>query len=495
MAQPKIEILLSLVKSEAEKQAKELGTSITNTMDNVASKLVSAELFKQMFGKATQYATAFFENAVKNSENLKLAIGQLDRTWDQVGRRFGDALAQSNDFQHILDNVNQRLQEFGAWASDSSGGGGSVISFFSRLSDLTFRVGDSVANLVEKMRGLDVKKMAGGGGRTFEQQLSDLEQRQPALIPVFDEEGIARQRKAARDKAAEQAQAGRERRTSETGRLIASGAITIPEEFGGGFQAGDQGDPLKVQRERMESQAEMSKEKAEILETQRKQELASLKEHQARTKKLRDDERIKFQQDNAAWIGLAQQGSSGLANGMASIVAASVSGQQSLGDAAKQAAGGLLTTIGQTLIQLGTAATLAGTLGTVIPLFAAPTGGPVGVAAGVAAIAGGVALVAAGAALGGSGSGGRQSVAGPAGVASRANLGFAAQDFNAGLERPATPFDIARPQQGLGFTPQDASGKGTVYNINFSQGFIVGSPARVAREIQAAMSGPGLAPT
>ncbi len=61
--------------------------------------------------------------------------------------------------------------------------------------------------------------------------------------------------------------------------------------------------------------------------------------------------------------------------------------------------GGTVQTLGQLLIQLGTAGLAAGGLGTVIPILAPLTGGPAGIAASLAAIAVGAGMVAGGAAL------------------------------------------------------------------------------------------------
>lgn len=65
--------------------------------------------------------------------------------------------------------------------------------------------------------------------------------------------------------------------------------------------------------------------------------------------------------------------------------------------------GGIISNVGIMLIQLGTGGILAGTLGTFIPAFAALTGGPLGVGAGLAAVAGGTVMVGIGKAIGGSG--------------------------------------------------------------------------------------------
>lgn len=93
-----------------------------------------------------------------------------------------------------------------------------------------------------------------------------------------------------------------------------------------------------------------------------------------------------------------------LADGLGSVFAALASGADA-GDTLKAFFGDLISMLGTMLIQLGTAAVLAGALGTAVPLFAG-LAGPQAVALGGALILGGIAMKGIGGALGGSGGGG-----------------------------------------------------------------------------------------
>lgn len=88
------------------------------------------------------------------------------------------------------------------------------------------------------------------------------------------------------------------------------------------------------------------------------------------------------------------------------------------------ALGGIMSALGQSMIALGTSAILAGTLGTVAPIFAPETGGPAGLAAGIALVAFGGGLVAGGAALSKGGGGGGRGVSNPAGSAAEGTAGI-----------------------------------------------------------------------
>ncbi len=79
---------------------------------------------------------------------------------------------------------------------------------------------------------------------------------------------------------------------------------------------------------------------------------------------------------------------------------------QDAGDALLGVLGGIVSQIGGALIGLGTAAVAGGVLGTVVPWLAETTGGPFGIAAGIAAIGVGTALTAGGAFISASISGG-----------------------------------------------------------------------------------------
>ena len=96
--------------------------------------------------------------------------------------------------------------------------------------------------------------------------------------------------------------------------------------------------------------------------------------------------------------GLAQEIGSGIANIMGQAIASIADGSKSALQALGGMLGGIISMMGQMLIQLGTAALVASAL-SAIPFFAPLVGGPGAAAAGVAAIAAGALMVAAGAGL------------------------------------------------------------------------------------------------
>ncbi len=95
---------------------------------------------------------------------------------------------------------------------------------------------------------------------------------------------------------------------------------------------------------------------------------------------------------------LATDIGSSIGNLMADAISSIASGSKSALEAIGGMLGGIVTMLGQMLIQLGTAALVASAL-SAIPFFAPLVGGPGAAAAGVAAIAAGAVMVAAGAGL------------------------------------------------------------------------------------------------
>jgi hypothetical protein len=122
-------------------------------------------------------------------------------------------------------------------------------------------------------------------------------------------------------------------------------------------------------------------------------------------KKKRELQRKELEEEKQFTGQLIEIGVGGVTNFLAGTISAWGAGQASLADAAKAAFGGMLAQIGQGLIALGSSAVAAGLLGTVAPIFAAGTGGPAGVAAGLGLIAAGGALVGFGSFVSGAGAG------------------------------------------------------------------------------------------
>lgn len=91
-----------------------------------------------------------------------------------------------------------------------------------------------------------------------------------------------------------------------------------------------------------------------------------------------------------------------------------VAGNEKNSKSIKEQFGDVIVGLGQTLVQMGIAASAMGLLGTLVPALAAVTGGPAGLAAGAITTAAGFGMIAVGAALGG---GKRESGAASAGGA------------------------------------------------------------------------------
>lgn len=155
------------------------------------------------------------------------------------------------------------------------------------------------------------------------------------------------------------------------------------------------------------------------------------------------------------------------ADGLGNVFAALASGVDA-GDTLKAFFGDLISMLGTMLIQLGTAAVLAGALGSAVPLFAG-LAGPQAVALGGALIAGGIAMKGVGGALGGSSGGG-----GDASTPSVQRAAFAGQP-GAGSRRPMGG-DLPA---GVGW---NNAGGDTYVKVEFNRP--VTDPRGVARELR-----------
>lgn len=152
----------------------------------------------------------------------------------------------------------------------------------------------------------------------------------------------------------------------------------------------------------------------------------------------------------------------GLISGGISAAAAAAGAGEDVLAAVKGFAGGMIQTVGQTLVQFGTAAMLAGLLGDAAP-FLKPFVG-VGEGVGLLAIAGGTALIAAGAALGGGGS-----------------SGAATTSYASGFAGTST----AVPASAYGITGAAPSGQITrITNVYLQGAVVANSPSEAGRTIK-----------
>lgn len=248
--------------------------------------------------------------------------------------------------------------------------------------------------------------------------------------------------------------------------------------------AGLSADALKIldKKDFMTREQALDEQRKDIADQRRVYEIDRASEHSMRMqaidkkdadkktallKKLNDDNKRLTAEERAEWVRANTEfGSialSGFSNAIASVTQALAEGNADAGDVAKALTGGVISALGNLLIQLGTAAVLAGGIGTVVPFLAPLTGGPGGIALGLGAIAAGSIMVGLGGALGHS--------AGP----SAARVGGAGANGRSGF---------AAPEQ-RGFSAGFGQGGGPVTNItNVSvRGLIVGSDRALAREI------------
>jgi len=139
-------------------------------------------------------------------------------------------------------------------------------------------------------------------------------------------------------------------------------------------------------------------------------------------RRIEDDQKYAEQQAEIQETSLdaARSMASDLAATTGSILANAIIHGQSASDVLEALAGSVISGFGAMLVQLGTAAVAAGGVGTVVPFLAPMTGGPAGIAAGLAAITAGGAMMAIGGAMGG---GGRSDAAAPPSTATSSSGG------------------------------------------------------------------------
>ena len=169
----------------------------------------------------------------------------------------------------------------------------------------------------------------------------------------------------------------------------------------------------------------------------------------------------------------------------ADITQAAFEGDITVGQALEKFGATLLGGIGAQLIALGTAAVVAGALGTVAPIFLPATGGPAGVAAGIALIAAGGVLAGVGGAV-------------SAGVSRSVRSDAKARaDAEKDAEKKLTDADEGRARRGRSFadsslgrfvsTPK--AGVTVIENhFNLSGQLMVSTPAEAGRTIEGMIS-------
>lgn len=200
-----------------------------------------------------------------------------------------------------------------------------------------------------------------------------------------------------------------------------------------------------------------------------------IEERKARGQEIQDSIKNAEEREVAAWQSYGGAVQSTIGSNLSGALAEIASGNSSVGDALKKMAGETIVTLGQYLVQLGTSAVIAGTLGTVVPFLAGPTGGAVSVGAGLAAIAGGAAMIGIGSAIGG-----RGGSAPAAGRRSAGRSGTNAANIAGGASVPQF--------NELGLPLNQSGGQVVVVNFN---GPVGGSAARIGRDLEAVLAHSG----
>lgn len=159
----------------------------------------------------------------------------------------------------------------------------------------------------------------------------------------------------------------------------------------------------------------------------------------------------------------------GMTEFISGMIVSAAQGRLSFGEAIKGLFATLIDGVGNMMIQLGTAAIVAGKAGTVAPWLAAITGGPLGVKGGLAMVATGAVLKGAAGAMRSSSAAATEAAGAAAGTAAARRAPTAV-----GIDTEPTGFD---PRRGR---PENRT---TVINVSFP-GTLPGAEERQARAIQ-----------
>lgn len=509
MASPKVEILLSLAKAEAVKSASSVGNEIADNLNKgLGSIRLNATL--ELFNKLLNMAKKFYSFVAENNEHVREMGEAMSRSMNEMGKALGQNAGQNKQFIEAMKQATNLVNQLGVSAASGAGAMGVFISLASAAVSLTAKLATNIIGGIDdmmRMVGLAKEVSTTLSGAAFTPTDSAVRKesfnpfKQKRLVPreedvMADEEKRKNEQKKLRESRLREAQA-RDREEIAARNSLLDAEL---EEL----RAADAQKELLAEREadRNQHQLELKFQAIADIGKAGEDEILIIQERDAFLAQLADnrllseEERYRREQSIRESAGkaletleqkkmreeakrveakrlLMQQYANVVSSGMAGAVIEAARGQESLGEIMKKAAGGIMTTIGSMLIQMGTAAVLAGTIGTVIPLFKPATGGEMGVTAGLAAIAGGVAMVAAGGALSASASSSAKG-APRTGMAIPRNLDLSASTSS--LNR-LTPEAIPTNQ-----------GPAQTINVHFNQGFVVGSPERVASAVQGALN-------
>lgn len=423
-----------------------------------------------------------FELAEARAGSLDAKIKTLTSNYGDFEETLGAAFTSSGVLKGSIDSVNTALTSVTNYFSDPKGRA-AINGFFGAIVEWGADVLDVFSQII---RGMDT--LIGRLTLAVKANGASLALRAAILMgggqdqaPINTASGILQKlagdfRKTARTRGVEQPIGPPPGETPPAPRPPGSGSKTDPALSGPknkealfmanmfGSKEGNEA-ILKTEQDAMEALERRREEfrQARIRGDQRVEDAAVELKQESIAKQLRLEEQSNEEMTKLK-DGFASVALDSLATSISTVTQALAEGNADAGDVAKALTGGIIQAFGGLLIQLGTAAVLAGGIGTAIPVFLGITGGPAGVAAGLAAIAAGSVMVGLGGALAHSGGGQAARVSG---AGSRGRSGFGVPDQQRGFN--------------LGF----GTGGGNVTNVtNVSvHGLIVGSERGLAREI------------
>lgn len=388
--------------------------------------------------------------ATTNAQTYEGRLRGLQSTWGDLQETLGSAITDSPQVISMMAGIDGAIRG----VIEAFGGPGAkeiVNSFFGAIADGALIAASSVQSLATIIGWMTKNTTLLSLGVILHK----------AQVDYLDARSKSLARQESDRKAAEEfvgppkPKAGVLTRSSApTGAPIGGAfynASVTPESYAGGFGYYSEADQEAERRDNERSAYALAVQEERI------------KREQAQRERLRtmreEDNALAEEQEQAHYTRLAQIGVAGVAGFVQGAVAAWASGRASLGEAALSAFGSMLGQIGSGLFSLGVAAVAAGTLGTVAPIFAGPTGGPVGVAAGLGLMAAGLTLEAFG--------------------------GLAQAGARPSIPSGGAPSAGAVPSVGFSGASSARATTTTVINVTLSRGYVTGTPRQVGRELAA----------
>lgn len=471
MAKPSVEIPITLDKSALANQLAELKKGFQRSATEINSYFGLANTALRVGRTFIQPFVDAMEAASKKTDETVKALNQSYTQGAERARAIGQ---QFSTYTSELSAATKELQvQVGNWLTQSDTVRAVIGTLTALLDDITGRGGgdrrasDEGLTVEEAQARAEVRRE-----RERVKGINDARRKTEA------EEQSLRDRLKAQEKAArkqhtledlqEQEEAYRKRVAAAE--AYQRRAIANDAEFARDVkQARDQAvhEEYEAEKQRQERLLELQQEYQDAQRERARQEETLARERNRAQVDAANENVIAQEQMLTDIQNMVRDSTNALiAEGIGVAIAESIAGGDALG-ALRSLAGGIITTLGQMLLQMGTAAVIAGTLGTIVPFLAPATGGTAGVGAGLAAMAGGAALIAVGSAISGGGGGGGASSAPTVGV----------------TQAVAGPSGV--PAFATSFSSGGGEGGGRTYNIYLGHAAVVGSsPAEAGRQIQ-----------